>query len=181
MAYGPFAAATYATSTPPYTYQTTVGGNTYTYNYNNIFDTWNPQFDFDGDGTADPPPYTGLPNTNDGVPATYNGAPHPYWAPGQAYSVGTIVIPPAPATTTSAPPPIQMIHGYQYVCVSAGTSGAAPPPFANSDTPGYTVTGDGNVQWLCQAPVQAVQITVKYLDPTQNLLRQVTIVQSLTQ
>ena len=28
--------------------------------------------------------------------------------------------------------------------------------------------------------VQAIQITVKYLDPTQNLLRQVTIVQSLT-
>ncbi len=50
------------------------------------------------------------------------------------------------------------------------------PPNANSIT-------DGSVQWNATAPlgVQAIQITVKYLDPTQNLLRQVTIVQSLQQ
>jgi hypothetical protein len=155
-----------------------------TYNYNNIFDTWNPQFDFDGDGVADPPPYTGLPNTMDGVGATYNGAPHPYWTASTPYTVGTIVIPPAPATSTSAPPPTQMIHGYQYVCVSPGTSGTTSP-FQNSDVPSAppqsTYISDGTAQWICQPPVQAIQITVKYLDPTQNLLRQVTIVQSLTQ
>jgi prepilin-type N-terminal cleavage/methylation domain-containing protein len=178
IAYGPFAGSTYATSTPPYTYQTTVAGTTYTYNRNNIFDTWHPQFDFDGDGIPDPPPYTGLPNTNDGIGATFNGAPHPYWAANTAYSVGTIVIPPATSN---------IVNGYQYVCVSPGTSGTAPP-FSNSDnpTPGATPVQDppggaNMVQWQCVPPVQAIQITVKYLDPSQNLLRQVTIVQQLTQ
>ncbi len=52
----------------------------------------------------------------------------------------------------------------------------SPAPNANSIT-------DGTAQWNATPPlnVQAIQITVKYLDPTQNLLRQVTIVQSLTQ
>lgn len=167
VAYGPHAASSFS----PYTYTTTVGSNTYTYNYNNIFDTWHPQFDFDGDQIADPPPYTGLPNANDGITSPYNGAPHPYWTASQAYTSGTVVIPPSASG---------VVNGYQYVCVSPGTSGATQP-FSSQDLAGAVIQDANNVQWLCQAPVQAIQITIKYLDPSQNLLRQVTIVQSLTQ
>ena len=57
----------------------------------------------------------------------------------------------------------------------------ATEPFLLSDAVNSTIA-DGNVTWTVESPaaVQAIQITVKYLDPTQNLLRQVTIVQSLT-
>jgi hypothetical protein len=57
-----------------------------------------------------------------------------------------------------------------------------PDPFTLGDQVGSTVV-DGGVTWTVQPPaaVQAIQITVKYLDPSQNLLRQVTIVESLAQ
>ncbi len=136
---------------------------------NNVFDTWHPQFDFNGDGTYDPPPYTGLPTTT--------------WVAGTAYGVGQVVIPPA----AQVPP---VINGMEYVCISAGTSGAGPnSPFQNSDLPvnNYTPVQnptapiqDGSVVWVCQSPIPSIQITVKYLDPSQNLLRQVTIIQSFT-
>ena len=79
-------------------------------------------------------------------------------------------------------------NGYVYTCVTGGTSaappGGQPDPFSlNDQTNPPNTINDGTVQWQAQPPlgVQAIQITVKYLDPTQNLLRQVTIVQSLQQ
>jgi hypothetical protein len=65
-------------------------------------------------------------------------------------------------------------------------------PFLNTDVPinNYAPLqlstsvaapiADGTVQWVPQSPVSAIQITVKYLDPSQNFLRQVTIVQTFT-
>ncbi len=124
---------------------------------NNVFDTWHRAFDFDGDGTADPAPYR---------PRVGNT-----WAPGTAYAVGAIVDPLTPS------------NGYTYLCATAGTSGAAEPFNPTTDKIGNPPLTDNTVTWTVQPPlgVQAIQITVKYLDPTQNLLRQVTIVQSLTQ
>ena len=102
------------------------------------------------------------------------------WQPGIAYSVGQLV------------DPLNTANGLVYRCVTAGTSqatGALPPnqpdPFSLSDpiipNPPLSYVTDGTAQWQAQSPcnVQAIQITVKYLDPTQNLLRQVTIIQSL--
>jgi hypothetical protein len=99
------------------------------------------------------------------------------WTPNTPYAVGAQV------------DPVNTANGYVYVCKIAGTSMATPPagqpdPFSLSDVVGTpNATLDGTVQWTPAVPVnvQAIQITVKYLDPTQNLLRQVTIVQSLTQ
>ena len=80
--------------------------------------------------------------------------------------------------------------GCSIICVTAGTTGTAMP-FCNNDMPtnnygsaaSFPLTPDGGgngVQWVAQSPVLAIQITVKYFDPTQNLLRQVTIVQTFT-
>ena len=108
------------------------------------------------------------------APAPYRPRVGNTWTASTAYTVGTLV------------DPVQTANGYAYECTTAGTSGTAPAgqsdPFTLQDTINGTVS-DGTVTWTVLAPlnVQAIQITVKYLDPTQNLLRQVTIVQSLTQ
>jgi hypothetical protein len=81
---------------------------------------------------------------------------------------------------------VLIINGLIYQCVTAGNSGTTQP-FLNSDTPLTTratpvaEVAPGTARWIAIPPVKAIQITVKYLDPTQNLLRQVTIVQQLAQ
>jgi hypothetical protein len=145
--------------------------NTYTvngvlYNYNNVFDTWHRMFDFDNidvNHTHD---------TNGADPAPYRPRFGNSWQATTVYTVGTIV---DPVTNLS--------NGYIYKCSVAGTSGGPNDPFSLTDQVGGSTITDGTVQWQTLAPVavQAIQITVKYLDPTQNLLRQVTIVQSLKQ
>ncbi len=159
--------------------------NGITYNYNNVFDTWYRQFNFDNltrtyDGNALDANVYALRRTDHDLATN--------WQATTAYTVGQVV------------DPVNTANGYTYVCVQAGTSGTAPAPYPDpfnlSDTvvafppgdlnplppPGHAIV-DGTVLWNAQPPValQAIQITVKYLDPTQNLLRQVTIVQSLTQ
>jgi prepilin-type N-terminal cleavage/methylation domain-containing protein len=149
--------------------------NGITYNYNNVFDTWHRQFIFDN-----------FPRTYDATD-TNNYAPAPYrprlgntWQATHAYVLNDVV------------DPVNTANGYTYICTTAGVSGAAEP-FSLSDTavppgnpalpPVGNAVPDGTVVWNARTPVavQAIQITVKYLDPTQNVMRQVTIVQSLTQ
>ena len=171
--YGPHASLAQNAGTTANTF--TVGNVTY---YNNVFDTWFRTFNFDNlpksYDTADSNP----PN-NAYAAAPYRPRVGVPWTANLAYTVGTLVDP-GPATSA---------NGYVYQCVTAGTSGATNPfsltdPTSplNSPATGNSIT-DGTVQWNATAPlgVQAIQITVKYLDPTQNLLRQVTIVQSLQQ
>jgi type II secretory pathway pseudopilin PulG len=147
----------------------TAGSTTYT--NNNVFDTWFRQFHFDNVCRS-------YDNADVGVlyaPAPYRPRIGNTWQPNTAYSYGTLV------------DPVQTANGYVYECTTAGTSGSAPTspqldPFSLQNTIGSTIA-DGTVTWTVLQPlsVQAIQITVKYLDPSQNLLRQVTIVQSLTQ
>ena len=146
---------------------------------NNVFDTWHPAFDFNGAGVGVAPPYTGLP-CGSGV-TTWNTT----WTASTAYQVGQVVAPPV------LPAPNTILNGLQYYCVTGGTTGTTMP-FSNSDMPTNNYAPlqattsvappiqDGTVQWVPQTPVLAIQITVKYLDPAQNLLRQVTIVQTFT-
>jgi pilin/secretion family protein with methylation motif len=150
---------------------------------NNVFDTWYRWFNFDNtkrmydnnalDGGPGPAATTGILY----APAPYRPRAGNTWAANTTYTLGTLV------------DPAQTANGYVYLCTNVtgtGQSGTAPTgqldPFSLQDTIGSTIV-DGGVTWTVQQPlsVQAIQITVKYLDPTQNLLRQVTIVQSLTQ
>jgi hypothetical protein len=152
--------------------------NGVTYNYNNIFDSWYRQFNFDNMLRVYDSATTAPNDTNVFAPAPYRPRLGTQWQPNTAYVLNQEV------------DPVNIANGYVYKCTVAGTSGPAPTPplvdpFSLSDPyQANILTGlDGTVQWQAQAPVnvQAIQITVKYLDPTQNLLRQVTIVQSLTQ
>jgi hypothetical protein len=165
--YGPQIDTGYAVPAPPQwapAYTRTFNG--ITYNYNNVFDTWYPQFNFDN-----------LQRNYDAADANSVNAPAPYrprlgntWQPTHPYLTGDMV------------DPVNTANGYTYRCVTPGLSGATEP-FSLSDTVGGAAIADGVATWSAQAPVavQAIQITVKYLDPSQNVMRQVTIVQSLTQ
>jgi hypothetical protein len=160
---------------PAYTYTNPTNG--FTYNYNNVFDTWFRQFNFDNlTRTYD----SNGADTNAYAPAPYRARLGNPWQAGTTYTVGQLV------------DPLNTANGLVYKCVTAGTSQATaalppnqPDPFSLSDTiipnPPLSYITDGTAQWQAQPPsnVQAIQITVKYLDPTQNLLRQVTIIQSL--
>ncbi len=152
----------------------TVGNVTY---FNNVFDTWYRSFNFDN--TTRTYDAKAVDTNTLNAPAPYRPRVGVPWTAGVAYTVGTLVDP-GPATAA---------NGYVYQCVTAGTSGATnpfsmndPTNALNSPANANSIT-DGTVQWNATAPlgVQAIQITVKYLDPTQNLLRQVTIMQSLQQ
>jgi hypothetical protein len=157
----------------------TAGSTNYT--NNNVFDTWFRRFHFDN-------VCRNYDVNNTGVlfaPAPYRPRLGVIWKPNTQYAVGALI---DPVDTTGN---LFQANGYIYKCVVAGWSGATPPTFSLSDavrlnptTIVDTATAPNTpAQWQPQAPlnVQAIQITVKYLDPTQNLLRQVTIVQSLTQ
>jgi hypothetical protein len=172
---------------PAFTYQRPLQATGITYNFNNVFDTWYPAFNFDNlprvyDTPA--PPNAAL-DTTVFAPAPYRPRLGNPWTPNTPYAFGALV------------DPRNTANGYVYQCVTpgGGTSQTAAQlaatlpgnvdPFSLSDPYQANILSglDGTVQWQAQAPVgvQAIQITVKYLDPTQNLLRQVTIVQSLTQ
>jgi prepilin-type N-terminal cleavage/methylation domain-containing protein len=155
----------------------TVGNVSY---FNNIFDTWCRAFDFDNVpknyDVADSPP-AALPPLNLYAAAPYRPRIGVTWQQGVSYTAGTLV------------DPVNTANGYVYKCMTPGTS-AAPPagqpdPFSLTDqtiTPNTINDGTTGLTWNALPPlaVQAIQIKVKYLDPSQNLLRQVTIVQSLT-
>ncbi len=187
--YGPHASLA---QTPPAANPNTFTGTTATYNngdttyLNNVFDTWCRAFNFDNTAKNydinDSPPNVGPPGD---IKNFYAAAPYRprigvQWQQGVNYTVGTQV------------DPVDGANGYVYTCVTAGTSAAPPTPPAgvqqldpfslNDQTVTPNTINDGTAQWQAQPPlaVQAIQIKVKYLDPTQNLLRQVTIVQALT-
>lgn len=176
--YGPHASQTQNASPTANTF--TVGSVTY---YNNVFDTWFRTFNFDNVAKNYDAADSTAPN-NLYAAAPYRPRLGVAWQPNTAYAVGAVV------------DPLNTANGYFYTCVTAGTSQPTsslptgqPDPFSLSDPIGLPILSgtppgtDGTVVWHAAPPiaVQAIQITVKYLDPTQNLLRQVTIVQQLTQ
>jgi hypothetical protein len=167
--YGPNVETPYAVPgagvwAPAYTYPSN-GANL---NYNNVFDTWFRYYNYDN-----------LPRTYDSADTASLYAPPPYrarlgnpWAAGHVYNVNDVVYSSADSANGNV---------YQCTANTATMMSGATEPFLLSDAVNSTIA-DGNVTWTVESPaaVQAIQITVKYLDPTQNLLRQVTIVQSLT-
>jgi prepilin-type N-terminal cleavage/methylation domain-containing protein len=168
--YGPHASQVQTPATPNVFTYVNASGNTVTF-FNNVFDTWYRTFIFDNSASYT---YQGTPSPF--APAPYRPRAGAVWQAAHTYTAGALVDPP------TEPPnfPITSPNGFVYLCTTGGLSGGANP-FHQTDTTGTPVT-DGAVTWTVQPPVavQAIQITVKYLDPTQNLLRQVTIVQSLT-
>lgn len=144
---------------------------------NRVFDTWWPffdgnknQLDFDSSGSIEPgendPPYLPL------KLYPQSAASPPRWSPTTAYSPGQLIFPSA-GTQPGDP--------FYYVCVAetAGTSGNQEPVWPR--IPGLRVT-DGDLMWQAvdnRKPLRAIQITLRFLDPSTQQLRNLTIQQSL--
>ncbi len=112
-----------------------------------------------------------------------------YWGTGVSYGLSDIVFVQWDETLGSSPPdtmfsydelPEPKFH-IAYRCVTAGTSGTAPP--ANwPKTPGQVVT-DNTVQWEAidnRQPLKSIRVTLRFQDPSTESLRQLTLVLPMT-
>jgi prepilin-type N-terminal cleavage/methylation domain-containing protein len=167
---------------------------------NAVFDTWHPQIsvDYDGDGAAaESPPYRPVyfkPLSITGVSTDIA-----MWAPQTLYTVNQLVFPSGPPGITFPSPPYppqtfkKLPFGapFVYRCVVAGTSAGtgsstdylSEPVWPKVD--GMTITDGvpGNaVTWEVvdnRKPLKAIKITVRFVDPSTQQMRQLTIVHSL--
>ncbi len=157
---------------------------------NRVFDTWQPAATF---GVIAPPatdaqkspPFRSLrfrPVDATNSPANNvlisSATPTFFWQPNTAWAVGTVTFP--------TPPRDRLGHPHYFVIIpnldgSPTGSTAAVEPAGWPSTAGATVT-DGGVTWQCKSnfmPLKAIQITVRFLDPSTQQMRTLTIVQSL--
>ena len=156
---------------------------------NAMFDTWHPQvgLDFNGDGTVpEPPPFhpiTFRPDYLTGAePTPNNTAGISSWQAAQKYVPGDVVFPTQPVNPAGSPffyrcidnnqPPI----GLQNPNVS---NNVAEPGWPKVD--GLTVA-DNAIVWQAvdnRKPLKAIKIEIRFVDPSTQQMRQLTIIQSL--
>ncbi|MCA9074136.1 MAG: prepilin-type N-terminal cleavage/methylation domain-containing protein [Planctomycetaceae bacterium] len=155
--------------------------------FNRIFDTWHPGFDFDTTDTStldDIPPFRPLWTDRTNFAAESGNPPNPtptIWQASTAYAVGDRVFPTATnvGAGTDYPPHLSLF--YEVIPGGAGTSGAAAPGWGNK--PGDNVTDNG-VTWIAvnnTIGLQAIRITIRFLDPTSQQMRQVSLVHTLAE
>lgn len=154
---------------------------------NRVFDTWYPfaggspstnlEIDLDGNSINDPPPL----RTLSFYPPSYSrGAPYvtvPVWSASNPQAVGDLVFPKAN----------QRANGYRFCYRCVGTIGGGPYTTDAANEPIWPAAVGGRVQdgtvfWEAienWKPLRAIQITIRFLDTTSQLMRQITIVHSL--
>ncbi len=131
---------------------------------NLVFDTWHPKIDFNGDGTPEMPPYFPQKKLS------------PLWKNTQAYNVGDIVLPTTFALQNYAP--------LYFVCISstgAGTSSASEPVWPTVERQSV---GDSNLIWQAvdnRKPLRAIKLEIRFVDPSTQQMRQLTIIHSLVE
>ncbi len=156
--------------------------------HSNIFDTWHSiydlqssQPDFNRLGVALPtrigngqPPF---------VPKLIDPTSIPEWNGSTTYDVGNRVVP----TNLFRNEPMNRysrINGaIYYQCVSAGAPGATEPNWP-ADAGMRDDIPDGSVLWRVvdnRRPIKAIRITVRFLDPTSQQMRQMTLVHSFNE
>lgn len=142
---------------------------------NRMFDTWHPAIDADNSGAvgaSDVPPFVqkyGYPTSPTATSPTPKGH---MWVSGTTYSVGEIVVPTSPTTELIA---------YRLTAPAGGGTSNTEPNWSSAPNVGDTVTADG-LTWTAIANIKrlkSLKITVRYLDPTSDQMRQVTLIQSL--
>jgi prepilin-type N-terminal cleavage/methylation domain-containing protein len=158
-----------------------VAENAATNAINAVYDTWNPQIgiDFNGDGvTPEPPPFrpiTFRPDYTTGTePTPVNTAGTSAWQPNQSYAVGDIVFPTAANNPAGSP--------FYYRCISSfapNKSGPGEPIWPKADSLNVS---DGALVWQAidnRKPLKAIKIEIRFVDPSTQQMRQLTIIQSL--
>lgn len=163
---------------------------------NAVFDTWHPQIgiDFNGDGTTpEPPPYRPIRFRPDYVsgtePLATNNGGSAHWLPTQKYFLGDIVFPTAAGSTPGSP--------FFYRCIDISR-----PPKAKGKGKGKGLLGnnessdtepvwpkaagltyeDNAIVWQAvdnRKPLRAIKIEVRFVDPSTQQMRQLTLIQSL--
>jgi hypothetical protein len=126
----------------------------------------------------DPPPY--LPLLYDHTVLVAPDADYPEYkgnwgtyptAAPTAYQVNDVVFP-------TTPDPYQRVA---YRCITAGTSAATEPAWPTPPSPGQIIS-DGTVEWqtfMNVVPLKAIQLTIRFRDPSSDQVRQLTIRHSL--
>ena len=166
---------------------------------NAVFDTWHPKIatDYDGDGQplgAESPPYR--PIYFKPAAITSNPTDIQSWQPQTPYALNALVFPSGPPGTTFPSPPYpaqffrKMPFGapFVYRCVVAGTSNGtgSSTDFVNEPVwpkvDGMTVREQSGLTWEAvdnRKPLKALKIIIRFVDPSTQQMRQLTIVHSL--
>ena len=183
---------------PGTSYGPRIAENAGTNAINAVFDTWNPQIGIDFDSnpltTPEPPPFH---------PKTYSVAgPEPTpvnfvgtstWQPDSPYKIGDVVFPSALKSTAGSP--------FFYRCIETGKSAKQSKGkgkkvgFGNAfrsglnpeDEPDWPRAGSLNVDdnalvWQAvdnRKPLKAIKIEIRFVDPSTQQMRQLTVIQSL--
>lgn len=150
--------------------------------FNNVFDTWfpfpfvdgvnvtAPEMDLDGDGQNDLAPYRPLWHTRT------SGGPT-LWGP-QVYNAGDEVFPTLANSRNNG-------LRFYYRCVQGGGGPGSVEPTMQEwpSSPGARFQkAPGEPVWEAVdnwRPLQAIQITIRFVDPTSDQMRQLTVVHSL--
>ena len=86
--------------------------------------------------------------------------------------------------TESHSPTRPMGYAFYYVCIRAGESGSTAPPWQAREGALVTDTGANPAIWRAVPnlrPLDAVRVTLRFIDPGTERVRQVSITQSLTE
>ena len=176
--------------------------NTALFATNAIFDTWHPQLNIDGAVGNDEPPFHPITFRPDYAPYTSlteptpNNGPRPKtWTENTPFLVGDIVFP------TAASLPVGTATPFYYRCVDntkavkptkkkgkGGGSGNVGRSGLNlTDEPIWPraaelVVEDNTLSWQAvdnRKPLKAVKLEIRFVDPSTQQLRQLTIIHSL--
>lgn len=157
---------------------------------NAVFDTWHPKLDIDGDSVKDDPPFrpiTFIPDTATGTEPQKSA-----WKPDTSYSIGEIVFPTKPPEGT--PFYYRCIDNSKSLKISKGkgpnknkTGKASRSGLDADDEPVWPRAAGLNVEdnaiaWQAvdnRKPLKAVKLEVRFIDPSTQQLRQLTIIHSL--
>lgn len=184
---------------PPYGPRTTENSGINAVNA--VYDTWNSFTNLDttndpatkpdpttGQNDADEPPYRPTyfrPSAISGGGGVFD---KPSWQPNTPYSIGDIVFPSGPPTVTQSWGLSKLPYGapFYYRCISGGTSNNTMPTPVEPDwqkgTGLKTQESASTVVWQAvdnRKPLKAIKIEVRFVDPSTQQMRQITMIQSL--
>lgn len=130
---------------------------------NACFDTWYPAVEIDGNvANFDVPPF---------LPVKRGPAAIGTWASGTTYTVGTEVF---PSTFTPGNP-------FFYRCIQGSTTtGNSAPSWPQVE--GLTASDGNGAVWQAidnRKPLRAIKLEIRYVDPSTQQMRQLTIIHSL--